>query len=80
MGKPPIDLRRHARQTKTRLVAGGLVLIFVVGIALIALTYGTPAAGCGLAFLLLAMIPVGLVSLVLFVLQWMADRTDNSDS
>jgi phage shock protein PspC (stress-responsive transcriptional regulator) len=44
------------------------------------MTYGTPAAACGLAFLLFAMIPVGLVSLVLYVLQWLVNRSEKGDS
>jgi Na+/proline symporter len=80
MPTPPIDLRKHAKQTKKRLVWAGLGLIFVVGVVLIALTYGTPAAGCGLAFFLAAMVPVALVILVLYFLQWLVDRTKNDDS
>jgi hypothetical protein len=80
MGVPPVDLRRHARQTQRRLIAGGLGLVFVVGTVLIAVTYGTPAAGCGLAFLLVAMIPIGLISLILFGLQWILDRAKKDDA
>jgi cytochrome c oxidase assembly factor CtaG len=80
MGSPPIDLRDHARRTKRQLIAGGLILIFILGTVLIAVTYGTPAAACGLAFLLFAMIPVGLVSLVLYVLQWLVNRSEKGDS
>jgi hypothetical protein len=79
MTKSPLDLREHARQTKRRLIAAGLGLIFGLGTILIAVTYGTPAAGCGLAFLLAAMIPVGLVGLVLFLLQWIADRANKDN-
>lgn len=77
--RAPIDLRDHARQTKKRLVAGGLIIIFLLGTILIAVTYGTPAAGCGLAFFLVAMIPVGLISLVLFLLQWITERSHKDD-
>ncbi len=79
MAEPPVDLREHSRQTKRRLIVGGLALIFILGTVLIAVTYGTPASVCGLAFLLLAMVPVGLISLVLFVLQWIADRSNKDD-
>ncbi len=80
MQVPPVDLRDHARQTTRRLVAGGLGLFFVVGIILIAVTYGTPAAACGLSFFVLAMLPVGLISLVLAGLQWVSDRAKKNDS
>jgi hypothetical protein len=80
MSVPPVDLRYHARQTKRRLIAGGLGLFFVIGTVLIAVTYGTPAAGCGLGFFLVAMIPIGLISLVLVGLQWISDRSRQDDA
>ncbi len=80
MGEPPVDLRSHSRQTQRRLIAGGLGLFFVIGTILIAVTYGTPAAACGLGFFVLAMIPVALISLVLAGLQWITDRSKKDDS
>ncbi|MGB7537975.1 MAG: hypothetical protein WBM17_05515 [Anaerolineales bacterium] len=80
MSVPPVDIRHHARQTRRRLIAGGLGLFFVIGSVLIAVTYGTSAAVCGLAFFLLAMIPIGLISLVLFGLQWISDRSKRDDA
>ncbi len=77
---PPLDLRKHAQQTKRRLIVAGLALTFVLGTLLIALTYGTPAAGCGLAFFFVAMIPVGLIALALFILQWITDRMEKHDT
>jgi hypothetical protein len=76
MSNRPIDLREHSRQTRRRLVLGGLGLVFLVGIGLIALTYGTPAAVCGVTALLVALVPVGLILLILAILQWLADRAD----
>ncbi|MBN1439608.1 MAG: hypothetical protein JW929_09385 [Anaerolineales bacterium] len=75
-----VDLRRHARQTKQRLIFGGLALTILIGTALIALTYGTPAAICGLAFFLAALIPVALIGLALSVMQWIADRLSGNGS
>jgi hypothetical protein len=75
MTNSPLDLRRHSQQTKKRLVIGGLALTFVLGTVLIAVTYGTPAAGCGLGFFAVALIPVALIFLVLSILQWIADRS-----
>lgn len=79
MEKKPTDLRKYATQTKKRLIWAGLGLIGVFGILLIALTYGTPAAGCGLAFFLIALIPVGLIALILLILQWVVDRSNRDD-
>jgi hypothetical protein len=80
MTTPPLDLRRHSQQTKKRLVIGGLALTFILGTVLIAVTYGTPAAGCGVAFFVVALIPVGLIFLVLAILQWLADRSQERKS
>ncbi len=80
MGVSPVDLRGHSRQTRRRLIAGGLGLFFVIGTILIAVTYGTPAAVCGLAFFVLAMIPVALIRLVLAGLQWISDRAKKDDA
>jgi Na+/proline symporter len=79
MSKPIIDLRRYSQETKKRLIWGGLALIFIVGLALIALTYGTPSALCGLAFLLLGLLPIALILLILAVLQWLTNRLDKDD-
>lgn len=76
MDKAPTDLRRHSAQTRRRFIIGGLILILAVGSALIAITYGTPAAVCGIAFFLAAMVPVAIVSLFLFFLQWIVGRTE----
>jgi hypothetical protein len=80
MKTTPLDLREHARQTKRRLILAGAALIVVLGAVLIAATYGTPAAGCGLAVIALAAIPVGLIVLVLWILQRAADRMDRNGS
>jgi hypothetical protein len=80
MTRPPVDLRKHAAQTRRRMIFAGLGLTFVLGTVLIALTYGTPAAGCGMAFFLAAMLPIGLIALVLALLQWIADRSGKNDS
>jgi hypothetical protein len=80
MAHSPVDIRKHSRQTKKRLVAGGLGLVIVFGTILIAVTYGTPAAGCGLAFFLVALIPVALIILVLSLLQWIAERSEKNNS
>jgi hypothetical protein len=70
------DLRAHSAQTRSRLVVGGLILMIIAGVGLIAVTYGTPAAGCGLAAFLVALVPVGLISLFLRLLQWFVARSD----
>jgi TRAP-type C4-dicarboxylate transport system permease small subunit len=77
--KKPIDLRKYTAQTKNRLVWVGVGLIGFLGILLILLTYGTPAAGCGAAFFLIAAMPVGLILLFLRILQWIVDRSKKNN-
>ena len=65
----PRDMRKFATQTNVRLILGGLGLLFVVGLGLIALIYGPNAALMGFLCLLGGMVPVGLVALVMFGLD-----------
>lgn len=70
------DLRKFARQTNVRLVAGALVLLFVVGDGLIYLIYGKSAALMGLLCLLGGLVPVGLTLLALSLLDWITKRAN----
>ena len=79
MPEEPTDLRQHAAQTRRRLITGGLLLIIVVGAGLIALTYGTPAAVCGISVFLIALIPVFLIVCFLLFLQWIVHRAERQD-
>ncbi|MBN2387380.1 MAG: hypothetical protein JXB85_10195 [Anaerolineales bacterium] len=68
------DLRRYARQTNVRLVAGALLLLFLVGDGLIYLFYGPGAAVIGLVCILAGLTPVGLVLIILAILDWVVRR------
>ncbi len=70
------DLRKYGRQTNVRLIAGALLLIFIVGDGLIYLIYGSGAALMGILCLLAGMVPVLLTILVLFLLDWIRKRAD----
>ena len=70
------DLRRYARQTSTRLLVGFGLILFLVGDGLIYAIYGQGAALMGLVCLLGALIPVGLIALALWGLEWIAKRAD----
>jgi hypothetical protein len=70
------DLRKYIRQTNLHLVAGALVLLFIIGDGLIYIFYGSNAAGMGLICLLIGMMPVALVFLVLLLLDWIAKRVN----
>jgi magnesium-transporting ATPase (P-type) len=63
------DLRKYTSQTNVRLMIGAFILLFVVGLGLIAIIYGTGAALVGLLCLLGALVPIGLVALLMFGLD-----------
>lgn len=68
------DLREFARQTNLRLLAGALLLLFGLGLALIFLIYGPGAALVGLLCLLGALIPIGLIFGSLYGMDWIVKR------
>jgi len=70
------DLRRWNRQTTIRLIAGGLILLFIVGVGLIFLIYGPTSAISSILCLAAGMVPVGLIILILWVLDWIVKRAD----
>lgn len=65
----PRDLRKYASQTNVQLIIGGLILLFVVGLGLIALIYGPDAALLGFICILGGLVPIGLIVLFLFGLE-----------
>ena len=70
------DLRHYARQTGFRLILGGLILLFVVGDGLIYIFYGRNAAAAGLLCILAGLVPILLVLLALYVVEWILQRND----
>jgi fatty acid desaturase len=80
MTRPPKDLRQYSSQTRRRLILGGLALIVLVGTALVAFTYGTPAAACAVGFFLIALVPALLIVAFLFVIQWIVQRAEDDSS
>jgi hypothetical protein len=70
------DLRKYVRQTNFHLIAGALVLLFIVGDGLIYLFYGSSAAVMGLLCLLTGMTPVVLVVLIILLLDWITKRAN----
>jgi len=71
------DLRKYSRQTTFRLILGGLILLFVVGIGLILLIYGPGAAISGLVCLGLGMIPLVAILLFFWIMDWIVKRSRN---
>lgn len=72
------DLRRYASQTNTRLLIGGIALLFIVGDGLIYLFYGQGAALMGLICLLVGLSPLVIIWLFLLILEWIVIRADES--
>ena len=68
------DLRAFARQTNARLVIGAFILLFGVGLALIYFIYGGGAAMVGLLCLLGGLVPIALILLSLYGIDWIVKR------
>ncbi|MGE5222396.1 MAG: hypothetical protein ACM3PY_08165 [Omnitrophica WOR_2 bacterium] len=64
------DLRRYKSQTTVQLVAGFLLILFVVGDGLIYRFYGRSAALTGLICLLAGLTPLVLIALALLIMEW----------
>ena len=72
------DLRKYAHQTYFRLIVGGLLLLFTVGLGLIYMIYGQQAAILGLTCLLIGLSPLVLIWLAMLLIEWIARRADRS--
>lgn len=68
------DLKKYDNQTITRLIIGGILLLFIVGDGLIYLIYGKEAAGMGLLCLGVGLLPMGLIILVIWLMDWIVKR------
>lgn len=73
------DFRRYHRQTTIRLIAGGLILLFVVGDGLIYLLYGKESALMGLLCITLGLAPVILIWLALWAVEWVVHRANQEE-
>jgi len=68
------DLKKYDTQTVTRLIVGGILILFIIGDGLIYLIYGSGAAGMGFICLLGGMIPIGLIMLAIWFMDWIVKR------
>ncbi len=68
------DLRRYSRQTITRLILGGIMLLFLVGGGLILAIYGPGALSAGLLCMIAGLSPVLLIVLFLWFVEWISKR------
>jgi hypothetical protein len=70
------DLRAYAKQTTFRLIVAGILLLFIVGDGLIYLIFGAGAAIGGLLCLAGGLVPVGLIWVVFWIMDWIKRRAD----
>jgi uncharacterized membrane protein len=70
------DLRKYMKDTNTRIFIGALLLLFIVGLGLIWFVYGFGAAVSGFLCMLGAFVPIALIFLALFGLDWIVKRAN----
>lgn len=70
------DLRKYMKDTNTRILFGAFFMLFVIGIGLIWAIYGGGAAVTAFFCLLGAAVPIGLIFLSLFGLDWIVKRAN----
>jgi hypothetical protein len=70
------DLRKYAAQTNVRLAVGGMLLLLVVGVGLIYLIWGFGPAMMGLLCLGMGLIPLILIFVALWVMDWVVKRAN----
>ena len=68
------DLRKYASQTTFRLAVGAIILLFTVGGTSIYYIYGPGAALMGILCLLGAFVPIGLIALSIWGLDWIVRK------
>lgn len=68
------DLRKYASQTNLRIILGAIFLVIAVGGGLIYLIYGPRAAVMGILCIGLGLIPIILIGVMLFGLEWIVRR------
>lgn len=72
----PRDLRTYARTTTARLIAGGLLVLLIVGGPLVYASYGPGAMFSALLCIGLGLAPIALVILALAGLEGLRRRVD----
>jgi len=63
------NIRKYAQQTSTRLIIGGLAIIFLIGEGLIYLLYGKNAALMGMLCLGMGLVPVFIILCILWLME-----------
>jgi hypothetical protein len=71
-------LVEYSRQTTFRLIAGGILILFIVGDTLIYFIYGSAAAISGVLCLGVGLLPVLIIIGILWLMEYIVKK--NSDS
>jgi hypothetical protein len=72
------DLKKYDKQTINQLIIGGILIIFIIGDGLIYLIYGAQAAGMGLLCLGVGLLPILLIMLVIWFMEWIVKRANKN--
>ncbi len=73
------DLRKYHRQTNTQLIAGAILLLFVIGGGLVYLIWGSSMTVSTLLCMGAALIPVGLIISIFWILDWIVKRARKNE-
>lgn len=68
------DLRKYTSQTDAGLAIGAILILTIVGLGLVWIFYGAPAAVTGLLCALGGLLPIALIVLLLKVADWIVRR------
>ncbi len=71
------DLRNYAKRTNIQLAVGAFALLFIIGLGLIWLIYGKGGALIGFLCLLGALVPIVLIFLALFGMDWIVKHANS---
>jgi hypothetical protein len=70
------DLRKYSRQTNAHLLAGFILLLFLLGDGLVYLFYGSGAAVFGFMCLLAGLSPLVIIWIVFVGIDWVVNKAN----
>lgn len=70
------DLRKYARQTNVQLLAGFLLVLFIIGDGLIYFFYGRQSAIMGFICLGAGVAPLLIIGLILWGMEWVVEKAN----
>lgn len=71
------DLRKYVKETNVRILIGAFLLLFIIGVGLIWLIYGFRVAVSAFLCLLGAFVPIALIFIALYGLDWIVKRAND---